>query len=125
MEKDIEGRCCALAEKAGWYQRKITSPGHNGMPDRLFIKRHRANAKPRVVFIEFKKPGKKPRALQEVEHRELLATGVEVHVCDNEYEFRGILGIPRPKRSRAVPGGGRSLDEDPEGVRVLGRHGSG
>jgi hypothetical protein len=44
----------------------------------------------RVVFIEFKAPGKKPTPLQAAWHARLRALGFEVHVIDNVSDFEAI-----------------------------------
>jgi len=44
----------------------------------------------RVVFIEFKAPGKKPTPLQAAWHSRLRALGFEVHVIDNVSDFKSI-----------------------------------
>jgi Holliday junction resolvase len=61
-ESTIERKVCVTAKRLGWEVRKITSPSHRGMPDRLFYRYGQA------MFVEFKAPGKKPTKTQ---HREL------------------------------------------------------
>ena len=39
------------------------------------------------MFVEFKRPGKKPTALQEAWHRKLRALGFKVEVIDNVSDF--------------------------------------
>lgn len=76
-ERDIEAKATALAKKAGWLCFKFVSPSQRGVPDRIFIKDGR------VVFIEFKAPGKKPTQLQAQTIRKMQAEGCEVYVCDS------------------------------------------
>ena len=47
----------------------------------------------RVVWIEFKKPGEKPRLAQTLEHDRMKAAGAEVYTCDSVVEALKILGI--------------------------------
>lgn len=87
IEAAIEKPVCHRAEKAGWFCRKVAWPGRNGAPDRVFIKDGR------VVWIEFKRPGEKPRLSQTLEHDRMKAAGAEVYTCDSVVEALKILGI--------------------------------
>ena len=87
MEKGVEMPVVRRAEKAGWFVRKLAWPGRIGAPDRVFIKDGR------VVWIEFKDAGKRPRKSQELEHDRMKAAGAEVYWCDNVIEALQILGI--------------------------------
>lgn len=86
-EANIESPCVALAEEAGWWQRKVQWVGRKGAPDRVFIKDGR------TVWVEFKKPDAEPELLQEIEHQEMLDHGGEVFVVDSVGVFRLIMGI--------------------------------
>lgn len=74
----------------GWKVRKIMFVGHKGGPDRLFVKSGR------IVFMEIKRPGGKPRPSQSSEIRELRDAGAEVYVCDTMDRIRKCLGILTP-----------------------------
>jgi hypothetical protein len=87
MEKGVEMPVVRRAEKAGWFVRKVQWPGRIGAPDRVFIKDGR------VVWIEFKDAGKRPRKSQELEHDRMKAAGAEIYWCDNVLEALQILGI--------------------------------
>lgn len=76
-ERDIEERVCRYARENGWWVRKFTSPGRRSAPDRIFAREGK------VIFIEFKAPGKKPTPLQEQEHRRMRAAGLTVYVIDD------------------------------------------
>lgn len=76
-ESAIEGYVCRLAKDAGWLVFKFVSPSNSGVPDRIFIKDGR------VVFIEFKAPGKKPTMLQNRIITKIRKAGIEAYVCDN------------------------------------------
>lgn len=86
-EAPIEGTVCNWAEEDGWHVRKLGYPGRRGAPDRMFIKDGR------VVFVEFKRPGKKADALQRRELSKLLAHGADVLTCDSIEEACAHLGI--------------------------------
>ena len=88
IESPIEEWVASRAEKAGWYCRKMKWIGVDGAPDRFFAKDGR------VVLIEFKRPGGKPKKRQPGEHAALVAAGVEVHVVDNPLAGLRVLGIP-------------------------------
>jgi hypothetical protein len=77
LERDIERRVSELAKKGGWLSFKFVSPAQRGVPDRIFMKAGR------IVFIEFKAPGKKPTELQDYIMRRMVDAGCEVHVCDS------------------------------------------
>lgn len=87
MEKGVEMPVVRRAEKAGYFVRKVQWPGRIGAPDRVFIKDGR------VVWIEFKDAGKRPRKSQELEHDRMKAAGAEIYWCDNVLEALQILGI--------------------------------
>ena len=87
MEKGVEMPVVRRAEKAGWFVRKVQWPGRIGAPDRVFIKDGR------VVWIEFKDAGKRPRKSQELEHDRMKVAGAEIYWCDNVLEALQILGI--------------------------------
>ncbi len=76
-ESKIERAVCRYAESAGWWQRKFVSPGHRGVPDRIFIRTGR------VLFIEFKALGKPLQSWQVREIRRIRASGATVYVVDN------------------------------------------
>lgn len=83
--RDVEKPAVKYAESRGWFQCKFVSPGKDGVPDRFFARAGR------VVLVEFKAEGKKPRPLQLERHAELRAHGVEVHVIDNLEDAKKLL----------------------------------
>ena len=85
MEKHIETKCRKFAKARGYVFWKLVVQGYPGVPDRLML-----SAGGRVVFIEFKAPGKKPTPLQAAWHAKLRALGFEVHVIDNVLAFERI-----------------------------------
>ena len=87
VEKAIRDQVCADAKKAGWVVRILGWKGKRGAPDMFFAKAGR------VVLIEFKSPGEKPRPDQMEEHDILRAAGVETHVCDSILFALKALGV--------------------------------
>lgn len=85
MEKHIEARCRKIAKTRGHIFWKLVVPGYPGVPDRLLM-----STGGRVMFIEFKAPGKKPTPLQMAWHAKLRDLGFEVHVIDNVSDFERI-----------------------------------
>jgi len=67
---------------------KLAGPNQKGQPDRMFLR----NGK--VLFIEFKAPGKQPTALQERWLRQLRAQGFEATCCDSfDDGCREVMGV--------------------------------
>ena len=73
----IEQKVCAAASNNGWLVHPKAAAGTRGWPDRTFI------GPDRVIFVEFKAPGRKPTPLQSHIHRKLKEHGYEVHVIDS------------------------------------------
>ena len=88
-EKTIEQKLVKAVKTAGGIAPKFVSPGLDGMPDRLILL---PNGK--IAFVEVKRHGEKPRALQEARHEMLRRLGFQVHVLDEvECIPRMIRGI--------------------------------
>lgn len=85
-EKVIEQKFREAVRNAGGMAVKFTSPGLDGMPDRLALL-----PGGRMAFVEVKAPGKKPRPLQEARHRMLRRLGFKVYVLDDEGQIGGIV----------------------------------
>lgn len=82
LEKDIEKKVVEWCKKNCIFQQKLL--GKKGMPDRIFYLPHGI-----VIFIEFKRPRKKPlkaRVLQEKYHSDLRKLGYKVLLCNNTKE---------------------------------------
>lgn len=77
LESTIESCVIDFAEKRGWWHRKASWLGRRGAPDQVFVRDGV------VLFIEFKKKGKKPDRLQQKEHERLRRKGAQVHVIDD------------------------------------------
>lgn len=85
-EKTIEQKFRTAVRAAGGMAVKFTSPGLDGMPDRLVLL-----PGGRMAFVEVKAPGKKPCPLQEARHRMLRRLGFQVYVLDDERQIGGII----------------------------------
>lgn len=87
LEANIELTICDEAEAQGWFQRKVSWIGRKSAPDRVFIKNGR------TVWIEFKRPGKRPTVPQSREADRMRKAGAEVYWCDDIPEGRRILEL--------------------------------
>ena len=85
-EKTIEKKLADAVKSRGGLAPKFTSPGFDGMPDRIVLL-----PGSRIAFVEVKAPGKAPRPLQEARHRLLRQLGFKVYVLDGEDQIGGIL----------------------------------
>jgi hypothetical protein len=85
-EKTIEKKLSDEVKKRGGLAPKFTSPGFDGMPDRIVLM-----PGGHIAFVEVKAPGKAPRPLQKARHRMLRQLGFTVYVLDDESEIGGIL----------------------------------
>ncbi|MCI6277860.1 MAG: VRR-NUC domain-containing protein [Clostridium sp.] len=77
-ESKIENRLKKEIELIGGKALKFVSPGMSGVPDRIILLPHG-----RIVFIELKAPGKKPRPIQIKRIKELKDLGFDVRVIDS------------------------------------------
>lgn len=85
-EKYIEQKLVQAVKSMGGIAPKFTSPGFDGMPDRLILL---PNGK--IAFAELKAPGKKPRPLQEARHNLLRRLGFKVYVIDGAEQIGSVL----------------------------------
>ena len=85
-ERTIEQKLAARVKAMGGIAPKFTSPGFDGMPDRLVLL-----PGGRMGFVELKAPGKKPRPLQLVRHRLLQRLGFKVYVIDEINQIDSVL----------------------------------
>ncbi|OTA14633.1 nuclease [Xenorhabdus vietnamensis] len=81
----IERHLVNEVKKAGGIAYKFVSPGRRSVPDRICIL-----PGGRVIFVECKAPGEKPRPEQLREHEKLRALSCEVVVLDSK-DLEGIL----------------------------------
>ncbi len=80
-EKDIENRLRVEIEKLGGVCWKFVS-SVSGVPDRICLLPER-----RIVFVELKAPGAKPRPIQKYIHNKMKRLGFPVVVIDS---FEGV-----------------------------------
>lgn len=85
-EKTIEKKLADAVKARGGLAPKFTSPGFDGMPDRIVLM-----PGVRMTFVEVKAPGKAPHPLQEARHRMLRQLGFRVYVLDDSSQIGGIL----------------------------------
>ena len=85
-EKTIEKKLADAVKARGGLTPKFTSPGFDGMPDRIVLL-----PGGHMGFVEVKAPGKSPRPLQEARHRLLTGLGFQVYVLDDASQIGGIL----------------------------------
>ena len=86
LEKEIEQKLVRTVRRMGGMCPKFTSPGSDGMPDRIVIM-----PGGKLGFVEVKAPGKKPRPLQVQRHKELRSLGCKVFVLDGMEQIGGII----------------------------------
>lgn len=86
FEKEIERKLKEMVKEKGGIALKFTSPGFNGMPDRLLLFRGG-----KIAFAELKAPGKKPRTLQLARHRLLRKLGFKVFAIDSKEQIGGVI----------------------------------
>lgn len=72
-ERTVEQALKRMVEKAGGCCYKFTSPSRAGVPDRIVVLRSR------VVFVELKATGEKPRALQKAVAKTIRKAGGRVY----------------------------------------------
>ena len=85
-EKSIERKLVQAVKAMGGIAPKLASPGFDGMPDRLVLL-----PGGKIAFVEVKRQGAKPRALQESRHGMLLRLGFKVYVLDDGENINSIL----------------------------------
>ncbi len=86
VEKTIERRFVDGVKSVGGWAPKFTSPGTDGMPDRIMLM-----PGGRIAFVEVKAPGKKPRPLQLTRHAALRRLGFKVFVLDSMDGIKSII----------------------------------
>ena len=84
-ESKIESQVVAYCRKRQLYTRKFASPAHRGVPDRIICGRGK------VLFLELKRPGNVPTALQKRELKELNAQGMHATWLDNFIDAKHLI----------------------------------
>lgn len=85
-ERDIERALVKAVKAKGGEIRKLAWVGRRAAPDRLVKLPGR-----QVMFVELKAPGGRLSRLQEVEHRRLLAIGLDVRVVWRVEDIEGVM----------------------------------
>lgn len=85
-EKTVESKFTSAVKAKGGLAVKITSPGFNGMPDRLVM-----FPGGRIAFVEVKAPGETPRPLQRSRLKLLRRLGFKAFVLDNTSDIPKII----------------------------------
>lgn len=85
-ERDIEAYLRDQVKAMGGWAPKWTSPGNNGVPDRIIFLPGGI-----IALAELKAPGEKPTPLQLVQHKRLCALGCDVRVIDNKEKVDALL----------------------------------
>lgn len=85
-EKMIESRLVQEVQSRGGLYWKFTSPGTDGVPDRIVLM-----PGGKIAFVEVKAPGEKMRALQIRRKQQLERVGFSVYCLDSLDLIRPIL----------------------------------
>ena len=102
-EKLIEQKLAAAVKHAGGIAPKFTSPGFDGMPDRLLLL-----PGGKLAFVEVKAPGERPRPLQVHRMEQLRRMGFKVYVLDDLSDIDLLL---RDVREGGLEGDRKALQE--------------
>jgi len=86
LEKDIEKQLVIETKRMKGIALKFISPGFAGVPDRLVLL-PRGN----LAFVEVKREGERPRALQVARHEMLRKLGFKVYILDSTKYIKEIL----------------------------------
>jgi hypothetical protein len=79
LESEIEKKFCDKALQHGFYAVKFRDPSRTGAPDRMVM-----CPGGYVFFVEFKRPGEKPRPDQLLYHENLRSLGFDVYVLTDD-----------------------------------------
>lgn len=90
-ERTVEQTLKRCVEKAGGCCYKFTSPSHAGVPDRVVVLRGR------VVFVELKANGEKPRALQKAVARAIRKAGGRVYCLSSVQQVTSFVKTLRKR----------------------------
>ena len=93
-ESEIQRSIAAALRAEGWLVIKLIQTNYNGIPDLIC---HRNG---RTVYIEIKRPGIAPNALQVLRHDELRNAGMEVYVMDDVNQSSPLLAHETTNRTR-------------------------
>ena len=80
-EAQIQAEIVKELRRQGWLVNKLVQTTLNGTPDLICHKDGR------TVYIEVKRPGQKPRPLQDYRHRELAKHGIPTYIITDILEL--------------------------------------
>ncbi len=83
-ESNIEKALIKKVESAGGMCEKFISPGRTGVPDRIVTL-----PGGKIIFVELKKPRKKPSEKQKTDHIKRRNLGCDVRIIDNLKDVEG------------------------------------
>ena len=86
-ESTIERAVCAYAKTKGCLTLKLSGQNQKGQPDRMFLRDGR------IMFIEFKAPGKRPTALQARWLDRLADQDFSAYSCDDIDKGKQLIDI--------------------------------
>lgn len=86
LEKKLEEKFRTAVKQSGGKAYKFTSPGNDGVPDRLVVL-----PGGRTGFVELKQKGKQPTPLQSLRIRELRSLGCRVCVLDDPADIEAVI----------------------------------
>ena len=95
-ERTIEEGVKKHGRRTGWWVSKFSSPATRGVPDDIFIKDGK------ILFIEFKAPGKKPTKLQASIHRKMEKAGASVYIIDDIGDGKRLLDFHDPNNGLEI-----------------------
>ena len=85
-ESKLEKASVKRAVELGWVSYKWSSVSQRGVPDRIFLKENL-----KIIFVEFKAPGKKPTKLQAHILSLLSKFGFKAYCIDNMEDFERVI----------------------------------
>lgn len=85
-ESTVERYLVRRVKELGGLAIKLSPAGMTGLPDRLILL-----PGARVIFAEVKRPGEKPRPIQERIHDRLRLLGFRVEVVDSNEKIREMV----------------------------------
>lgn len=85
-EKSTEKRLVTEVERVGGWCLKLPAIHNAGLPDRICL-----FPGGRILFVELKAPGKKPRKIQLFMHRKIRALDFRVEVVDTPEQIKKII----------------------------------
>lgn len=89
-EKQLERKCCRIAESHGWLALKMISPNRVGVPDRVMV-----GPGGHIIWIEFKKEGGRLSPVQDRTITKFAKLGHGVFVVNSVKLFETVMGLAK------------------------------